>query len=971
MTTWRKVCCCLIAAVAALSVYAVKPAFQDYANGGMLYAFPYDANRTGVSVQVKGEGETEWTTVVGGSFTKLWGKTGKGEYATWSIKTNFAGTLSVRIADITSAGTGDYDLAEDVSCTLPITGTILCSANDGANAFDGVINNCDAGWVGYDFGRAKKVSSVRYIFRFDYNAGKAGNAPFGWSGRWNNSVIETATDAAFSDAQTVATITTDGYSISNMMKIAFSPAVETRYIRIRSTSGDCHSSVCELEFASDEDFDCPAMPITFDPMTFYNTNVVVRWPAPAAQLSSLSNRLERSRFAEGPWTGITSWYVPGDATVFTDETASVGIKYYYRVAGFVGNAQHYGAPYYSSTVSNRRLRCLERDLATPTELYENVSVIREANDSNAHYADKHDAFDGNPANENGVAGNYPDIWARPHLGLDFGTPCYFGSVWYAGRLGTCLPRVNGLCVWGSNDAEKPTADPVLLSEPFACDSVTGIGVARALANAELTSYRFLYAWKDADWFGNVAEMCFFGWTDADIEAAGLPACPQDLAGLNGDTLGTVRLTWGTGVNLTSYEVQCRPLGAAEWTAVQTGIDPSARSYDVTGLDANAWYEFRLIGHGADEDATSPTCRTYVYQLVPGSGTGLKTVLYGAQDALHITSEPTVEVSVRPDAEFDQQGGTLFAHANHAKAWVFLRGKLIVPLDGTYTLTLEAAGTDGYTCAIDGGVKVQYGNSAGVKNMIVPLTAGEHDLFIGYASVNERKFLHFTWALENVWGPRTVPTSQLIPASDDYVAPYLPGAFEGWTCSLPTVNTAVHPLVKFVEPGKYELRGSGNDFALGNSTLMTRLVRGPFVLDLDVVAAGGRGGIVVTDEAGSAANSLVLIFNGSMRGMKSGARGDIWNPAWPSTSATCQRLERLADKTLNFYMKTRTETEWTLVQTLPQGRLTVAAQGGDYEINLTGKRLRVGFHNFYNSGTSVVIQNIHLENPQPGMMLLVR
>ena len=74
----------------------------------------------------------------------------------------------------------------------------------------------------------------------------------------------------------------------------------------------------------------------------------------------------------------------------------------------------------------------------------------------------------------------------------------------------------------------------------------------------------------------------------------------------------------------------------------------------------------------------------------------------------------------------------------------------------------------------------------------------------------------------------------------------------------------------------ELRGSENDFSLGNSTLMTRLVRGPFILDLD-----------------------------------------IWSPAWSLSSATCQRLERLADKTLNFYMKTRTETEWTLVQTLPQ------------------------------------------------------
>ena len=948
MTTWRKVGCCL-ATVAGLSFGVsadLAPTFDYIKDGLVAHWDAIDNAATGTHDPTA----AKWVDKVGG--IELVGAFTVGE------------TTMAPSADITGTVAGLRNLAgytvETLSCRTDGKGlansgfiatpriSMVYTAN-GPDTFCVSLGSAnDVNWIRYYFGSDKPKQHGLASRSVSYVVGEAkasGQPVFYYDG------VETASSSLES--------WTGRWTQNDNVKVFQGTTYHSVRIYNRILSAE--------EVAYNADVDRArffSTSITFDPMTFYNTNVVVRWPAPAALLSSLSNRLERSRFAEGPWTGISPWYVPGDATVFTDETASVGIKYYYRVAGFMGHAQHYGAPYYSPAVANRRLRCLERDLATPDKLYENAVIFRESFDTDKEYSERSFAFDGNLE-------NWPNLQKRPHLGLDFGTPCYFGSVWCVGRLDWISNRVNGLCVWGSNDAEKPTADPVLLSEPFNCDSVTRIGVVRALPNAELTSYRFLYAWKDADWFGNVDEMCFFGWTDADIEAAGLPACPQDLAGLNGDTLGTVRLTWGTGANLTSYEVQCRPLGAAEWTAVQTGIDPSARSYDVTGLDANAWYEFRLIGHGADEDATSPTCRTYVYQLVPGSGTGLKTVLYGAQDALHIASEPTVEVSVRPDAEFDQQGGTLFAHANHAKAWVFLRGKLIVPLDGTYTLTLEAAGTDGYTCAIDGGVKVQYGNSAGVKNMIVPLTAGEHDLFIGYASVNERKFLHFTWALENVWGPRTVPTSQLIPASDDYVAPYLPGAFEGWTCSLPTVNTAIHPLVKFVEPGKYELRGSENDFALGNSTLMTRLVRGPFVLDLDVASAAGRSGIVVTDEAGSAANSLVLIFTGNQRGMKNGTRGDIWSPAWSSSSATCQRLERLADKTLNFYMKTRTETEWTLVQTLPQGRLTVAAQGGDYEINLTGKRLRVGFYNFYNRGTSAVIQNIRIENPQPGMMLFVR
>lgn len=918
---------------------AVTPAFQDYSNGTMMYAFPYDANRTGVSVQVrpKADPSAPWATL-NGSFSR-WNS-----YSVWTFKTNFVAPLSVQIADVTSSGTGAYDVADDAVCTIAIAGTTLASTS--GNPFNGLFDSAESNCAGRDFGRVRRIGKIRYIFRFDSGATT-------FDSRWGNSVFEIASDASFSDARTVATVTADGYSIARMQEIEFSPPLETRYIRHRSTQGNpAYSSLCECEFISP---DLPELPDpTFEPYSPWQTNLIVNWTIPPVY-GQLSNVLERARNADGPWTAVTPWHFAGETFAYTDTATKVSLKYCYRVRAYCGIEAYYGQEMLSVVGERYRMRCLERDPADPTVRYPSTVILLDSGESGP--GSKGNAFDGNLSNYSESTASS----AKIHLGLDFGEPCYFGEVWYKWRPGQS-DRAKNCQVWGSNDSENPLADPVALTDGFVCTSETGCG-ARTAFSPEATAYRYLYAYKNAAWYGNMAEMSFFGWTDADREASGEPKMPQSISALNGEALGDVDLTWGTSVNVLRYDLQCRTKGSSEWSAVKTGLAASSLGCEVTGLTADKWYEFRLAGYDVEENVVySPTCEVYVYQLVPGAGTGLKSVLYGAQNVLHIATEPTVEVGIWTNVNVDLASGTLFTNASHSTAWVNLLGRIIVPRDGNYTFTLETAGTDGACCSLDGVMKVASGVTAGAQNFTCALTAGEHDFYIGHNAASTRKFLRFRWALANVWGSRVVPTSQFVPAGDADVAPFLPSSFEGWTCSLPPAGVSPTPYVKFLGPGWYETRGAGADFGTGSCVLMTKSVRGPFTFDLEIGVQNGNAGIFVTDDKGNWANCIALIRS-SACGMK-GNKGDLWSPAWRWESiGACQRLERLPDKTLNFYMKKTTDKEWTLMHTVTQGLWSAKS------IDLTGRRLRVGFHTYWSTGATT-IRNLRLK-AQRGLYLFVR
>ena len=241
-TLVRKVVCLAMAAGVSFGASAVKPAFQDYANGHMMLAFTYDADVTGFAVQVKGSGETEWSGNLAGNFTKTLEK--KTNFSSWTYPTNFVGSLSVRVAMITEEGTGEFEEINSMTPNLTLSGTALSSSTTSgyaARAFNGEFDVADTTWIGMDFGAVRRISKIRYIFRF-------GEGILAWTSRWGNSKFQISDDPSFSVVSNIATVSTSGYVIDNMREFTFDPPIETRCVRHYASSG--FSSLAEMEIVT-------------------------------------------------------------------------------------------------------------------------------------------------------------------------------------------------------------------------------------------------------------------------------------------------------------------------------------------------------------------------------------------------------------------------------------------------------------------------------------------------------------------------------------------------------------------------------------------------------------------------------------------------------------------------------------------------------------------------------------------------
>ena len=927
----RKMGLVAVAALASIDAFALAPLFQAYSNGSMMYAFEADSSRTGVSVQVKGSDDADWCTVTG--IYGTWGN-----MRTWTCKTNFPGRLSVRIAAVTADGVGQYDEAPPLSATRALPGEVI-SSGSAEGAFDGYFSHTDAVWAGLDLGSIQKITKLRYNFRFEYGI-------FGYEARWNGTKFQIADDSTFLNPRDVHVVNRNNYVGSTMNEVTFDPPLEARYIRHIASQ---YSSLNEFEVIGE---DGGAVPVAFARFDVDNTNNVCRWSTSDFE-SSASNRLERSRFPEGPWTDVSGWRRPGDTFCLTDHTAAVGIEYWYRVRSDSAS----GDAETSIAVPHRRLRCLDRDIADLTKLRPGVTVYQ----SNVGTA-----FDGDWST---FADVQPD---NAPVGCIFDDTCYLAAAWFLGRPNLSI-RVNGAVLYGSNDIESPMSDPDRLSCGFVCDAQL-MGYAQTFFPAR-QGYRVLYASKSG-WYGNLCEINFFGWSESDIAAAGLPRYPTVLSAENGDEAGVVSLTWSGGFNVDTYDVQYRLKGDVDWLTFADALPSETEACSVTGLANGTNYEFRVVGHGAGESGSSPTATCYVYQLEPGYGTGLKAVVYGAANVTHVAVPPTVEKSVWGTAEIDQDGGSLFTNAEHSTALVMLHGKLIVPLTGQYTFTFEAKGTDGYAFRLDDTERLNIGTSAGIRRYVVGLNAGEHPIAIVYRSNNSRKYLHVGWALEGVWAERAIPQSQLVPMEEADYTDCTPEDSDGWQLSIPSsATTATLPWFRWHGDGSFYLHGDTSDYTWNNLTLLTRLERGPFDLSFTLNSSelAGRACIFVTDKDGKSANAISLIYTGGSFGMKGGpGQADLISPAWPGALAgtTKFRLVRASDKTLTFYVKNNTygnladDAEWHEFKMLPNGLWT------EKGIDLSGRDLRIGVNVFY-GGSYATVRDFKLDSKKTGTVIMLR
>jgi len=339
---------------------------------------------------------------------------------------------------------------------------------------------------------------------------------------------------------------------------------------------------------------------------FDDQTPVVSWTASDLILSS---QVECAYQPEGPfWAADVARSGAGDYT-FSDVNAQVGIKLYYRIAytSVVG-------PTNTPAVVHTKGRSLERTSPTAS-LAPGVSRL-----NMSQYADMTGvtwsswtgpAFDGDLT-------TFPDIFenktynaANPVVGVRLPTTAHITECW-------AVPRPNNLTRAGQMDifatvtfADFEANNKVHLSANLGSALTTGWN--RYVSDDPDNTYEcvFGYAADNFGWCGNVAELTFFGWTEADRLASGAVYAPTGVTA-EGDVKRIV-LAWETAVNADTVRIERRLPGVTDWTTVGS-VAASAGTYVDTGLVNCQTYEYRLTSFGLQErmlTAAAPVAATTV------------------------------------------------------------------------------------------------------------------------------------------------------------------------------------------------------------------------------------------------------------------------------------------------------------------------------------------------------------------------
>ena len=237
-------------------------------------------------------------TVSGGPYTTIAGGVTDTNYTDTvaSVRSGYYYVVSAIIGGSETTNSPEA-IVQFSELTGGIIGTPGSWNNDGdtiANVFDGDLTTFfdapDPGngdWVGLDFGAA--VNNV--IARINYCPRS------GFESRMVGGVFQGANQANFSDAITLATVTTQPASgVFTSVNVASTAGF--RYIRFLSPNGG-YGNVAELQFYG-YPFSIPEPPILVISQT--GTNFMFSWPAAAAGFTLQST----TNLASGNWTAMTS-----------------------------------------------------------------------------------------------------------------------------------------------------------------------------------------------------------------------------------------------------------------------------------------------------------------------------------------------------------------------------------------------------------------------------------------------------------------------------------------------------------------------------------------------------------------------------------------------------------------------------------------------------------------------------------------
>ncbi len=805
---------------------------------------------TGVSheIEMKGPGDSDWSAVAfkcDGDMAALAGNPTPIRF--YYLPTNYVGEASFRVRAVTNGTVSAWTDCGTHRATLNATGTLISSAAAGAdgvysplNAVDGRLKTfcdftSDSGndkWVGQLYDSDVAIKAIRFLPRRNLIYS-----------RYQGSYFQAASDASFSDATNVYQVSWSYVNGPSIVEVPLDPPVSARAFRHWKEKGG-YEQTAELEFIPVEMPLKPDVSVVPDDLTNFNAAVSVSFP-PSLLCSSF--RIERAHHKVGPWTAMTEWTAPVDAAPFTDTSLHVGVPVHYRVAAVTQHPDWAGDVVHSAVSTYIRLRRLDRAWSDETKLLDGLTLMTQTNGV-ANAGQYSLAFDGRTDTK-------PDTYAAHNadgpVGLDFGRNVWVGGFGYVCRNDSyCFRRIRFAALYSASGEDAELLDKVQRSsnvERYSQDTTFYYQSATSCPAAGARCW-FLYGNGFESglggFYGNVAELAFFGWTQEDIDAAPVLGTPGAPSFVRGDK--SVTLAWDSALHASSYAVQRRVRGTEEWETRAEGLTET--SYvDAVESDADTLaYEYRVVADGGElGTAASDVATFFHYRLA--DGTGLRAAAWWPYSRTSCEMDQLSNVAARGVEAVDfaaPAGAELVPGVTEGVKFVWT-GKVVCPADGTYTFRLDA---DAGGCVrVDGNNTVNDATATPPSGAIT-LKAGEHAIRVEYlctGTAGTRK-CRLLWS-----GPmveEAVPASQLLP-DDEIARP----AVDGWDVDVFGQNRC-----NFFEKageGVYRFTtgcSSWTTLKSGNYQFMSRPWSGNFDFSATIYAKDyGHIGLMVRDAEGHA------------------------------------------------------------------------------------------------------------------------
>jgi len=534
---------------------------------------------------------------------------------TCHLQADFNGTAFFRVADTNAAGEhAGWLVIGPVTNHLRHVGTPIGSIGNAERerVFDGIASTIYESnftwsgttnpWIGLAYASGVTVRKIRFLPRQTLTTGQI---------RLEGNVFECADNPDFTDAMRLGDPLPANLALGRAHEITLEQPVTARYFRLlHNALKDPYISIAEIEFIPEGLPAAPAISVACSD-DWTNQSASVSWSVPSG-CQCPSGTVQRAVSPFGPFNDVSPWVAEGVAGSFTDTTAKIGVRYYYRVKALC-EAAYLDDETYSPMVSYVRGKRLDRSWDDLTVMKSGVSVMYPYEHLGKTFAttltNAWKSFDGdtNTYTEVDCYTNSVRVM-NPAVGVDLGSAYHITGAIVLPRntpaSGT-LDRARRAAVFGADTStlsgQRQLSPPCggFPSAQWQYNAVTN--------NAEACTCRYVYLQNPNlatfNWYGNVAEVGFFGYTDQDTIDSGVLIPPTEITCTVG--LNTMTIFWNAGWNVASYTLQRRVKGESEWATVKSGLPSTTLSCSDGGTLLKGIYEYRIVAVSSS-DETIPT-----------------------------------------------------------------------------------------------------------------------------------------------------------------------------------------------------------------------------------------------------------------------------------------------------------------------------------------------------------------------------